>query len=190
MLSAVPDRSWYAADEAGCSGVLYGSADKGCRNTEGTLNYQNRVLKFAITLTPRRNATLAHHVDQRLQTIYEDTILFTRPDGTPTPSLDADVLGPITYTGSPSCPLLHLQVMDLAALVPAGDESQLTAKALRSLQMVGSGCWMNVGCISTISHHSGILSFSVDSLPIHNNKVTIIPANTVTGGITIKDLKD
>ena len=79
--------------------------------------------------------------------------------------------------------------MDLAALVPAGDASQLTAQALRSLPMAGSGCWINVGRISTTFHHSGIPSSSVDSLPIHNINETIIPANTVTGEITTKDLK-
>ncbi len=80
--------------------------------------------------------------------------------------------------------------MDLAALVPAGDASQLIAKALRSFPMAGFGCWMNMGRISTTSHHSGILSFSVDPPPIYNINETIIPAHTVTGGITTKDLKD
>ncbi|KAL9131131.1 MAG: hypothetical protein Q9175_006845 [Cornicularia normoerica] len=42
-----------------------------CKHTEGTLNYQNRVHKFAIILTPKPNATLAKPSGPSLQFTYE-----------------------------------------------------------------------------------------------------------------------
>ncbi|MCJ1469694.1 hypothetical protein MMC07_008330 [Pseudocyphellaria aurata] len=91
--------SWTKVDGV-YTGVLWALPDRGW-NTQGTLNYQNRVHKFAVKFTP----TSSYPSPPNLQLSYLDTILFTGPDGTPTTSLDADPTGYITYPGFPILPV-------------------------------------------------------------------------------------
>ncbi|CAF9934887.1 hypothetical protein IMSHALPRED_009876 [Imshaugia aleurites] len=55
---AIDRSSWKKSTNGSYTGVLWAILDRGGK-TEGTLNYQNRVHKVAVTLTPRPNATLA-----------------------------------------------------------------------------------------------------------------------------------
>ena len=177
----------------------YRSADIACRNTEGTLNYQNRVHKFAITLTPKPNATLANPSGPNLQITYEDTILLTGPDGTPTTGLDADVLGSITYPGFPILPVSTFTGDGFGGPGPGGKRIPIDSEGL-ALASDG-GFWVSdeygpyiyhfsaqgrmtkaiMPPAAYIPHRNGSVSFSADSPPIYNINETIIPANTVTG---------
>ena len=177
----------------------YRSADIACRNTEGTLNYQNRVHKFAITLTPKPNATLANPSGPNLQITYEDTILLTGPDGTPTTGLDADVLGSITYPGFPILPVSTFTGDGFGGPGPGGKRIPIDSEGL-ALASDG-GFWVSdeygpyiyhfsaqgrmtkaiMPPAAYIPHRNGSISFSADSPPIYNINETIIPANTVTG---------
>lgn len=80
----------------------YSIADTALRNTQGTLNYQNRIHKFAIKFAPNPPS---YPSPPNLQLQYLDTVLLTGPDGTPTTSLDADATGSITYPGFPILPV-------------------------------------------------------------------------------------
>ena len=75
------------------------------RNTEGTLNYQNRVHKFSISFTPNNDGSKSKTAEPNLQLKYIDSVLLTGPDGTPTTGLDPDFTGSITYPGFPDLPV-------------------------------------------------------------------------------------
>lgn len=74
------------------------------RNTQGTINYVNRVHKFNLTLTLQPNATVAHPASPNVDLAYLDTILFSGPDGQATTGLDASGSGGLTYDGFPLLP--------------------------------------------------------------------------------------
>ena len=178
---------------------MHKGANKGCRNTQGTLNYQNRVHKFGITLTPKPNASLANPSGPNLQFTYEDTILFTGPDGTPTTGLDADALGSITYPGFPILPVATYQGDGFGGSGPGGKRIPVDSEGL-ALASDG-GFWVSdeygpyiyhfsaqgnmtkaiMPPAAYIPHRNGSISFSADSPPIYDPTETIIPADTVTG---------
>lgn len=74
------------------------------RNTNGTLNFQSRIHKFAMTFKPARHASAKNPSDPNLRLKYLDTILLTGPDGKPTTGLDADATGNASYPGFPPLP--------------------------------------------------------------------------------------
>lgn len=93
------DRSWARLPNNSYTGLLYALPDRGW-NTEGTLNYQNRIQKFSITFTPNTSATVADPSPPNLQFTYLDTILLTDPAGNPTSGLDGALTGPyLTFPG-------------------------------------------------------------------------------------------
>ncbi|KAF6220286.1 hypothetical protein HO133_003418 [Letharia lupina] len=195
---AIDRSSWKKLKNGSYTGLLWAIPDRGW-NTEGTLNYQNRVHKFAITLTPKPNATLANPSGPNLQFTYEDTILFTGPDGTPTTGLDADVLGSITYPGFPILPVATFTGDGFGGPGPGGRHIPIDSEGL-ALASDG-GFWVSdeygpyiyhfsaqgrmtqaiMPPAAYIPHRNGSISFSADSPPIYNINETIIPANTVTG---------
>ncbi|KAF3025786.1 hypothetical protein E8E14_014563 [Neopestalotiopsis sp. 37M] len=96
--------SWKKSCNGTYTGTLWSLPDRGW-NTEGTLNFQPRVHKFTISLTPVPNATVASPSPPNLMFSYEDTIRFSGPDGTPCTGLDADVTGYLSYPGFPDLPV-------------------------------------------------------------------------------------
>lgn len=90
---AIDKTSWHK-DHDGCyHGIMYALPDRGW-NTNGTLNYQNRVHKISFTFTPHPKATVKNPARPNLQMKYLDSILFTDPSGEPVTGLDPDFLGP------------------------------------------------------------------------------------------------
>jgi hypothetical protein len=80
---ALDKKSWKKKDGSeGYDGILYGLPDRGW-NTEGTQNTQSRIHKFSISLDVV-SATLKKPASPNFQITYQDTILLTGPDGTPT----------------------------------------------------------------------------------------------------------
>ena len=169
------------------------------RNTQGTVNYQNRVHKFAITLTPKPGATLANPSGPNLQITYQDSILFTGPDGTPTTGLDADVLGSITYPGFPILPVSTFTGDGYGGPGPGGKRIPVDSEGL--VLASDGGFWVSdeygpyiyhfsrqgrmtqaiMPPAAYIPHRNGSVSFSANSPPIYNPNETIIPPDTVTG---------
>lgn len=84
------------------TGILYGLPDRGW-NTEGTLNYQSRVHKFAITLKLNDSATVSNPSPPNLSIKYITSIGFTDPNGTPTTGLDST--GVKSFKGFPDLPV-------------------------------------------------------------------------------------
>ncbi|KAI1855293.1 hypothetical protein JX265_006564 [Neoarthrinium moseri] len=97
-------KSWKKSCNGTYTGTLWSLPDRGW-NTEGTLNFQPRVHKFTVTLTPAHNATVANPSAPNLYLTYQDTIRFSGPDGTPATGLDADVSGHLSYPGFPDLPV-------------------------------------------------------------------------------------
>ncbi|TEY78300.1 hypothetical protein BOTCAL_0050g00320 [Botryotinia calthae] len=101
---AMDRKSWEKLDNGSYTGVLWALPDRGW-NTEGTLNFQTRVHKFDIIFTPASNATVKTPSGNNLWFVYNDTVLFYGPDGTPTTGLDADGSGHLSYAGFPDLPV-------------------------------------------------------------------------------------
>lgn len=127
-----------------------------CRHTEGTLNYQNRVHKFAIILTPKPNATLAKPSGPSLQFTYETQFSSLGPMVPQQLVLTPTFLARSRIPVSQFCPLLHPQEMVLTVPVPAGRASPSTTNASRPLPMADSGCRMSMGRVSTTTQHRGV----------------------------------
>ena len=97
---AIDQKTW-RRDGKSYKGLLYALPDRGW-NTNGTLNFQNRVQKIEITFMPNETATVANPSGPNIDLKYLDTILFTDPSGDPTSGLDASIRGP--YKKFPSIP--------------------------------------------------------------------------------------
>jgi hypothetical protein len=95
------DRSSWSFDGTSYSGIIYGLPDRGW-NTEGTVNYQNRIQKIYVSFTPDEDATVQQPSQPNLSFDLVDTILLYDPAGNPTSGLDANQKGP--YLKFPSIP--------------------------------------------------------------------------------------
>lgn len=163
------------------------------------MNYQNRVHKFAITLTPQPGASVSSPASPNLQLTYQDTILFTGPDGTPTTGLDADITGSISYPGFPDLPVATYTGDGFGG---SGSGGKRIAIDSEGLVLDNSGnFWVsdeygpyiyqfsNQGKMlqaikppdAYIPHRNATVSFSADSPPIYNPGEVINPADTETG---------
>lgn len=197
--SAAFDRSsWKKIANGSYTGTLYTLPDRGW-NTQGTLNYQNRIHKFGITLTLAANATVERPSPPNLEFNYEDSILLTGPDGTPTTGLDADVSGSASYPGFPDLPVATYQGDGYGGSGPGGKRIAVDSEGL--VLATDGGFWVSdeygpyiykfsaTGKMEVaiqppnayIPHRNGSVSFSADSPPIYDPKATVIPADTTTG---------
>ena len=170
------------------------------RNTNGTLNFQNRVHKIAITLTLKPNATVLNPSGPNLKLEYLDTILFTGPDGTPTTGLDADILPPyLSYPGFPTLPAATYTSNGFGGSGPGGHRITVDSEGIRLgtsgtfwvsdeygpyiYQFSSSGMMLKAirPPPAYIPRRNGTVSFSADSPPIYDPNEIIDPANTGTG---------
>ena len=177
-----------------------GNAADDFRNTEGTMNYQNRVHKIAATLTLQPGATASNPTKPNLQLNYVDTVLFTGPDGTPTTGLDADVVGPyLSYPSFPTLPAATYTGNGYGGPGSGGHRITVDSEGLRLgvdgtfwvsdeygpyiYQFSSSGKMLQAiqPPQAYIPRRNGTVSFSADSPPIYNLNETIIPADTESG---------
>lgn len=189
------------------------NADDVFRNTQGTLNVQNRVHKFAITFTPAPNAAVDNPSPPNLQFQYLDTVLFTGPDGTPVTGLDADATGTITYSGFPSLPVATYQGNGFGGPGPGGKRIAVDSEGL--VLADDGGFWVSdeygpyiykfskkgrmLQAINPpsafIPHRNDTISFSANSPPYYDPTRTVTPADPATGrnnnqgleGLTVSD---
>ncbi|GAM83134.1 hypothetical protein ANO11243_011200 [Dothideomycetidae sp. 11243] len=90
---AIEHGSWSKTGNGSYTGVLWTLPDRGW-NTQGTLNYQNRVHKWRIELTLMPDATVEKPSGPNFEFTYLDTVRFVDPSGQPTTGLDAKPEGP------------------------------------------------------------------------------------------------
>ncbi|KAK5123335.1 hypothetical protein LTR85_002766 [Meristemomyces frigidus] len=196
---AIDRRSWVRAGK-GYKGILYALPDRGW-NTEGTLNYQNRVHKIEITFTPDEAATVAKPSGPNLKLEYLDSILFTDPHGTPTSGLDANVRGP--YLRFPEIPFDlpsvnftgngfggngtggHRVVVDSEGLFLGCDGTFWVSDEYGPYVYHFSETGRMIGAIrppnAIIPLRNSSESFSADSPPIYAPELAPIPADNPTG---------
>lgn len=170
-----------------------------CRNTQGTLNFQPRVHKFAIKLTPKPGATVAQPSPPNLEILYLDTVLLSGPDGTPATGLDPDATGFATYPGFPILPVATYDGNGFGGPGPGGKRISIDSEGL-VLDNDG-GFWISdeygpyVYKFSSkgrmlqaiqpppayLPHRNGSISFSANSPPFFNPGKTVIPADPENG---------
>ena len=169
--------------------------------------------KFALTLTPAPDATLANPSSPNLQLRYLDTIRFTGPDGTPCTGLDPDVTGSISYPGFPQLPVATFQGDGFGGAGPGGRRIPVDSEGL----VLGSdgSFWVSDeygpyiykfsprGRMTLairppeayIPRRNNTVSFSANSPPFYNPNQTVTPGDPTTGrnnnqgleGLTISD---
>ena len=170
-------------------------------NTEGTLNYQNRIEKFLITFTPNTSATVARPSPPNVQFTYLDTILLTDPAGNPTSGLDGALTGPyLTFPGYsfpfPSAnytgdgfggagPGGNRVVIDSEGLVLGNDGTFWVSDEYGDYTYNFSPTGLMIGAIrppdAFIPQRNGNQSFSADSAPRYNPALRPTPRDPVTG---------
>ena len=195
---AIDRSSWKKLANGSYTGTLWAIPDRGW-NTQGTLNYQNRIHKFYVVLTPAPGATASNPSPPNLQIQYQDTVLLTGPDGVPTTGLDADVTGSITYPGFPNLPVATYTGDGFGGSGSGGKRISIDSEGL--VLACDGGFWVSdeygpyiykfssAGKMQAaiappdayIPHRNSTVSFSSDSPPVYNPNEVINPADTTTG---------
>ena len=195
-LWAIPDRGWYGPVHA----TNLEPPNRDYRNTEGTLNFQSRIHKFDITLTPQPSASIDDPASPNLIIAYADSILLKGPGGVPTTGLDADATGSQTSAGFPPLPVATFDGDGFGGDGSGGSRVAIDAEGL-ALAPDGYSFWISdeygpyiyhfnstgdmLSAISPpdalIPHRNGSASFSADSPPVFDPDKTIDPEDPATG---------
>lgn len=145
------------------------------------------------------DATVSKPASPNLQITYQDTILFTGPDGTPTTGLDADVTGYITYPGFPILPVATYTGDGFGGVGSGGKRISIDSEGL--VLAKDGGFWVSDEYGPYIYHFSasgkmtqatmppkayiptrnGSVSFSGNSPPVYDLNRTVIPEDTESG---------
>lgn len=197
--AAIDSTTWKRTGDS-YTAILYGLPDRGW-NTEGTINYQNRIQKFQLTFTPNEGATVSDPSSPNIDLKLMDTILLTDPSGTPTSGLDADIDGP--YISFPEIPVhmpsVHYPGNGFNGSGPGGYRVVIDSEGL----FLGNDgtFWVSDEYGPYIYHFSssgrmldvirppnaflpvrnGSVSFSADGPPIYAPNLEPIPKNQPTG---------
>jgi len=195
---AIDQKSWKKVGKD-YKGTLWALPDRGW-NTQGTLNFQNRVHKFQITLSLNDTATVASPSGPNLQLKYQDTIRFTDPAGTPVTGLDPDAIGPyLSFSGFPDLPAAtytgdgfgnngtggHRVSIDSEGLVLNPDGSFYVSDEYGPYVYHFSAAGKMLSAIrppnAYIPLRNGTESFSAASPPVYNPDEVITPEDPTQG---------
>ena len=198
--SAAIDRETWRKEGKSYKGTLYALPDRGY-NTQGTLNYQNRVQKIEITFAPNEAATVANPSAPNIHMKYLDTILFTDPDGTPTTGLNPDFRGPYKrFDSIPfALPSVHYEGNGFGGDGPGGFRVSFDSEGL-VLGHDGT-FWVSdeygpfvyhfdskgkmIGAIKPpnafIPRRNGTNSYATDDAPIYDQDLLPVPEDPDTG---------
>ncbi|KAJ5153102.1 uncharacterized protein N7482_009580 [Penicillium canariense] len=195
---AIDQSSWRKSGEDLYSGTIYTIPDRGW-NTNGTLNDQSRIQKFALTFKLAPHASAKNPSNPNLRLEYRDTILLTGPDGNPTTGLDADASGNFSYPGFPPLPVATYTGNGFGGAGKGGKRVSVDAEGLALAQ--DGGFWVSdeygpyiykFSASGRMEHaiqppqaylprRNNTLSFSADSAPLYNPDAVPIPEDTETG---------
>lgn len=196
---AIDQKSWKKVGKDSYKGTLWALPDRGW-NTQGSLNYQNRVHKFQIKLSIQDNATVASPSAPNLDFTYQDTIRFTDPAGTPVTGLDADATGPyLSFPGFTDLPAAtytgdgfgnngtggHRVSIDSEGLILNPDGSFYVSDEYGPYIYHFSSTGKMLSAIrppnAYIPLRNGTESFSADSPPVYNPNEQITPEDPTQG---------
>ena len=195
---AIDRNTWRKLKNGSYAASLWAVPDRGW-NTEGTLNYQSRIHRFGLMFTPAPDATAWNPSPPNLQVTYQDTVLLTGPDGTPTTGLDADVSGSIRYPGFPILPVATYEGDGFGGAGPGGKRISIDGEGL--VIASDGGFWVSDEYgpyiykfsrrgkmqlaiqppYAYLPHRNNTISFSADSPPIYDLDKAIVPEDTDTG---------
>ncbi|KAL8840258.1 MAG: hypothetical protein Q9176_003950 [Flavoplaca citrina] len=195
---AIDQKSWRKLKNGTYTGTLYAVPDRGW-NTQGTLNYQNRIHTFSISFTPNTKATVSSPSPPNLSLIYQSTLLLTDPKGNPTTGLEADPTGGLSFNNFPLLPGATFVGNGFGEPGPGGKSVSIDAEGL-VLARDGS-YWISdeygpyiyrfsrSGKLLTaiqpprafLPTRNGSISFSADSPPIYDPDRTLIPTDPESG---------
>ncbi|KAL8903646.1 MAG: hypothetical protein Q9171_007329, partial [Xanthocarpia ochracea] len=122
-------KTWRKLKNGTYTGTLYAIPDRGW-NTQGTLNYQNRIHTFSISFTPNTNAAASSPSSPNLALTYQRTLLLTDPTGNPTTGLDADPSGGLSIEGFPLLPAATFTGNGFGEPGPGGKSLSIDAEGL------------------------------------------------------------
>ncbi|RAL10796.1 uncharacterized protein BO97DRAFT_435677 [Aspergillus homomorphus CBS 101889] len=195
--------SWRRIGPETYTGILYCIPDRGW-NTNGTLNYQARVHTLNVTLhLAPDNISAQHPSPPNLQLTYLDTLLLTDPTGNPLTGLDAsaDFNDTLKFPGFPPLPAAIYRGNGFDSNSTSGGGHRVSLDA-EGLALTADSFWISdeygpyvyrfdrrTGRMKTaiapppayIPHRNQTISFSADSAPIYDPKLTAIPKDPVTG---------
>ncbi|KAI4140698.1 MAG: hypothetical protein LQ341_003739 [Variospora aurantia] len=195
---AIDHKSWRKLKNGTYTGKLYAIPDRGW-NTQGTLNYQNRIHTFAISFTPAPDATATSPSPPNLQLNYKSTLLLTDPLGNPTTGLDADLTGGLTISNFPILPSATYTGNGFGQAGSGGRRISIDAEGL-VLNNDGS-YWISdeygpyiyrfsaSGKLLTaiapppayIPRRNNTISFTADSPPVYEPDRAVIPSDPESG---------
>ncbi|KAL8772252.1 MAG: hypothetical protein Q9209_002464 [Squamulea sp. 1 TL-2023] len=195
---AIDLKTWRRLRNGTYTGTLYAIPDRGW-NTQGTLNYQNRIHTFSISFNPAENTTGTSPSPPNLRLIYQSTKLLTDPKGNPTTGLDADPSGGISIRDFPLLPAATFTGNGFGEPGPGGRSLSIDAEGL-VLARDGS-YWISDEYGPYIYHYSrsgtlltaiqpppaflptrnGTISFSANSPPVYDPDRTVTPSNPQSG---------
>ncbi|OJJ48648.1 hypothetical protein ASPZODRAFT_61563 [Penicilliopsis zonata CBS 506.65] len=196
--AAIEQDSWRRTGELTYEGILWVLPDRGW-NTNGTLNFQNRIHKVALELELAPHASYSNPSKPNLKLTYLDSILFTDPDGEYMTGLDADVTGTAHFDGFPPLPVATYEGDGFGNAGPGGRRVSLDSEGL-FLGDDGS-FWVSDEYgpyvykfdkngkmelaiqppSAFLPRRNGTLSFSADSPPFYDPDEVIDPADPETG---------
>ena len=163
------------------------------------MNYQNRIHKFSVSLTPATNGSSSGPSPPNFHLTYLDTILLVGPNGTPTTGLEADSQGGLVYGGFPILPAATYPGDGFGDSGPGGKRISIDSEGL-VLAPDGS-FWISDEYGPYIYHFSSngrmlsaiqpppaylprrnsSISFSSDTPPIYDPDRALIPSDTESG---------
>ncbi|KAL8994279.1 MAG: hypothetical protein Q9169_005695 [Polycauliona sp. 2 TL-2023] len=195
---AIDQKTWRKLKNGTYTGTLYAVPDRGW-NTQGTVNYQNRIHTFSISFTPNTSATPSAPSPPNLSLIYQNTLLLTDPTGNPTTGLEAD---PSFGLSLPSFPLLPAATYTGNGFGQPGTGGKRISIDAEGLVLARDGSyWISDEYGPYIYHFSKSgnlltaiqppraflptrntsISFSADGPPIYDPERTLIPADPESG---------
>lgn len=171
----------------------------GNRNTQGTVNYQNRIHVFAISFTPSTSATATSPSPPNLHLTYESSTLLSDPTGNPTTGLEADPSGGLTIRNFPLLPAATYTgngfgqpgsggkriSIDAEGLVLAKDGSYWVSEEYGPYIYRFSKTGKLLNAIQPppafLPHRNGSISFSAASPPIYDPDRPLTPEDPESG---------
>ncbi|KAJ5572946.1 secreted protein [Penicillium hetheringtonii] len=177
---AIDQSSWHKLGQDDYVGTVYAVPDRGW-NTNGTLNFQNRIHKFAISLKLVANASASNPSKPNIRLKYQDTILLTGPDGEPTTGLDADTDGHASYPGTGGRRLS----VDSEGIALASDGgfwiSDEYGPYLYKFSATGRMEHAIQPPSAFLPRRNGSISFSSNTPPLYNPNEIPVPEDTESG---------
>ncbi|KAL8699977.1 MAG: hypothetical protein Q9201_005701 [Fulgogasparrea decipioides] len=195
---AIDLKTWRKLKNGTYTGTLYAIPDRGW-NTQGTLNYQNRIHTFSILFNPAANASSSSPISPNLFLNYKHTTLLTDPQGNPTTGLDADPTGGLTIPGFPLFPTAtytgngfgqpgpggHRISSDTEGLVLANDGTYWISDEYGPYIYHFSRSGEMLAAVQPpaayLPNRNGSISFSANSPPVYDPERTVSPEDPQSG---------